>query len=183
MEQYRAAEVVWCQEEPKNMGAWRYVKPRFDTAMCELVPDDNEGHDLPNRELRYVGRTSAASPGLPLPQKCSLTMFSCITFFVREDLVAGQCTCFHYIVRAVGNILSGLASDLKAVSTDLSGHTALPSKPISTYSESLPTSYAFAFCTRAAHYQLMVECWECCLCLRAQCVQMRSNGIYGYPPG
>ena len=30
------AEVVWVQEEPKNMGAWLYVKPRLDTAMREL---------------------------------------------------------------------------------------------------------------------------------------------------
>ena len=34
--QYAHAEVVWCQEEPKNMGAWPYVKPRLDTAMREL---------------------------------------------------------------------------------------------------------------------------------------------------
>ncbi len=36
MAQYANAEVVWCQEEPKNMGAWPYVKPRLDTAMREL---------------------------------------------------------------------------------------------------------------------------------------------------
>lgn len=34
--QYSNAEVVWVQEEPKNMGAWLYVKPRLDTAMREL---------------------------------------------------------------------------------------------------------------------------------------------------
>lgn len=34
--QYSAAEVVWVQEEPKNMGAWLYVKPRLDTSMREL---------------------------------------------------------------------------------------------------------------------------------------------------
>ena len=26
------AEVVWVQEEPKNMGAWTYVQPRLGTA-------------------------------------------------------------------------------------------------------------------------------------------------------
>ncbi len=26
------AEVVWCQEEPMNMGAWTFVQPRFETA-------------------------------------------------------------------------------------------------------------------------------------------------------
>ena len=32
---FQNAELVWVQEEPKNMGAWTYVKPRFDTAMRE----------------------------------------------------------------------------------------------------------------------------------------------------
>ena len=27
------AEIVWCQEEPKNMGAWAYVRPRIETAL------------------------------------------------------------------------------------------------------------------------------------------------------
>lgn len=26
------AEVVWVQEEPKNMGAWTYMQPRLATA-------------------------------------------------------------------------------------------------------------------------------------------------------
>lgn len=27
------AEIVWCQEEPMNMGAWTYVQPRIETAL------------------------------------------------------------------------------------------------------------------------------------------------------
>ena len=27
---YRNAEVVWCQEEPANMGSWMFVSPRLD---------------------------------------------------------------------------------------------------------------------------------------------------------
>lgn len=30
-----AQDLVWCQEEPKNMGAWSYIKPRFDTTLRE----------------------------------------------------------------------------------------------------------------------------------------------------
>ncbi|MDQ6676662.1 MAG: multifunctional oxoglutarate decarboxylase/oxoglutarate dehydrogenase thiamine pyrophosphate-binding subunit/dihydrolipoyllysine-residue succinyltransferase subunit [Acidobacteriota bacterium] len=38
------AELVWCQEEPQNMGAWRFVR--------ELFP----------RPVRYVGRAENSSP-------------------------------------------------------------------------------------------------------------------------
>ncbi|KAK9810028.1 hypothetical protein WJX72_003602 [[Myrmecia] bisecta] len=56
--QYVHAEVLWCQEEPKNMGAWLYVKPRMDTAMRELFAVAG----MAPRRLRYVGRPAAASP-------------------------------------------------------------------------------------------------------------------------
>jgi 2-oxoglutarate dehydrogenase E1 component len=41
-------EIVWVQEEPRNMGAWTYVAPRLVDAL-----------DLP---LRYEGRPERASP-------------------------------------------------------------------------------------------------------------------------
>ena len=35
------AELVWVQEEPQNMGAWSYVKPRVDTILREKeLPQD-----------------------------------------------------------------------------------------------------------------------------------------------
>jgi len=46
--------VVWCQEEPKNMGPWSYVRPRFVTCAREGL-----NYDL---VMRYVGRRSSASP-------------------------------------------------------------------------------------------------------------------------
>lgn len=47
-----AAQVVWVQEEPKNMGAWNFLMPRL-----------YEDIENPVR-LRYVGRPSAASPAV-----------------------------------------------------------------------------------------------------------------------
>merc|ERR1739845_74862 len=47
-------EYVWVQEEPKNMGPWFYVKPRFVTTAREGVDADVV--------MRYVGRRAAASP-------------------------------------------------------------------------------------------------------------------------
>jgi 2-oxoglutarate dehydrogenase E1 component len=46
----RVDEVVWAQEEPRNMGAWSFVEPR----LRELLPD--------NCVLSYQGRDEAASP-------------------------------------------------------------------------------------------------------------------------
>jgi 2-oxoglutarate dehydrogenase complex dehydrogenase (E1) component-like enzyme len=46
------AEVVWAQEEPRNMGAWRFVREAF---LDGLV-------DAGGRQPRYVGRKASASP-------------------------------------------------------------------------------------------------------------------------
>jgi 2-oxoglutarate dehydrogenase E1 component len=43
-------EVVWVQEEPKNMGAWSYVSPRLRADVGTMLP------------LRYIGRPERASP-------------------------------------------------------------------------------------------------------------------------
>ena len=53
----RATELVWVQEEPLNMGAWRYLEAK----LRELV---NEGHGM---EIRYVGRPERASPAEGYP--------------------------------------------------------------------------------------------------------------------
>ena len=45
-----AAEVVWAQEEPKNMGAWSYVSPRLRMSTGNAMI------------VRYVGRPERASP-------------------------------------------------------------------------------------------------------------------------
>jgi 2-oxoglutarate dehydrogenase E1 component len=47
----RAGDVVWVQEEPRNMGAWRYMRER----MFPLL-------DPSGRRLQYAGRPESASP-------------------------------------------------------------------------------------------------------------------------
>jgi 2-oxoglutarate dehydrogenase E1 component len=49
------AEVVWAQEEPQNMGAWRSIRHRLEEALPAGVP------------LRYVGRAWRASPSEGYP--------------------------------------------------------------------------------------------------------------------
>lgn len=46
------AELVWAQEEPRNMGAWRFVR--------ESVLD--EAIDVGGRSLGYAGRAPSAAP-------------------------------------------------------------------------------------------------------------------------
>lgn len=46
-----AKEVVWCQEEPENQGAWYTSRHHFET--CLVMRD---------QKLRYAGRLAAASP-------------------------------------------------------------------------------------------------------------------------
>ncbi len=43
-------EIIWAQEEPKNMGGWTFVEPRIEA----IRPEDTS--------LEYVGREASASP-------------------------------------------------------------------------------------------------------------------------
>jgi len=54
LKKYPNAEVIWCQEEPANMGAWMFVDRRLRYALEELHQRRGEPH--------YVGRKAAASP-------------------------------------------------------------------------------------------------------------------------
>ena len=44
----QAADFVWCQEEPQNMGAWSYIGRRLQETV--------------GQEVRYAGRSPASSP-------------------------------------------------------------------------------------------------------------------------
>ena len=48
-------EVVWAQEEPQNMGAWRAIRHRLEEALPESTP------------LGYAGRPWRASPSEGYP--------------------------------------------------------------------------------------------------------------------
>lgn len=53
LSRFKNAEVVWCQEEPKNMGAWAFVQPYVDWVL------DQTGRT--NQRPRYIGRAASAS--------------------------------------------------------------------------------------------------------------------------
>jgi 2-oxoglutarate dehydrogenase E1 component len=45
-----AKELVWCQEEPKNMGGWTFMEPRLENLLSRC------------QRPRYIGRAGSASP-------------------------------------------------------------------------------------------------------------------------
>ena len=54
LSRFKKAEIVWCQEEPENMGAWTFVDRRLEAVLTEI--------DADHKRPRYVGRPEAASP-------------------------------------------------------------------------------------------------------------------------
>ena len=48
------AEVIWCQEEPKNMGGWTFVR--------DFIEDAMQAASMRQSRLKYAGRHAAASP-------------------------------------------------------------------------------------------------------------------------
>ena len=58
LQPYRNAEIVWCQEEPRNMGAWNFVDRRIEQVLAGL--------DIGAKRPRFAGRAEAASPATGL---------------------------------------------------------------------------------------------------------------------
>ena len=53
-----AKEIVWVQEEPRNMGAWMYFQGMWSGALADF------GARFPKLRLTYVGRNICASPAV-----------------------------------------------------------------------------------------------------------------------
>lgn len=56
LSRFKQAEMVWCQEEPKNMGAWSFIDPYLEWVLDHI--------DAEKRRVRYTGRPAAASPAV-----------------------------------------------------------------------------------------------------------------------
>ena len=66
---FKNAEMVWCQEEPKNMGAWAFIDPYLEWVLAHI--------DAKHQRVRYTGRPAAASTatGLMSTHKAQLAAF------------------------------------------------------------------------------------------------------------
>src|SRR5476651_900186 len=58
---FKGAELVWCQEEPRNMGAWHFMEPYLEWVLNQI--------NAPNKRPRYAGRAAAAATATGLMSK------------------------------------------------------------------------------------------------------------------
>ena len=58
---FKRAEFVWCQEEPRNMGAWHFIEPYIEWVLTQI----GATHKRP----RYAGRAASAATATGLMSK------------------------------------------------------------------------------------------------------------------
>jgi 2-oxoglutarate dehydrogenase E1 component len=58
---FKGAELVWCQEEPRNMGPWHFIEPYLEWVLNQI--------NAPNRRPRYAGRAASAATATGLMSK------------------------------------------------------------------------------------------------------------------
>ena len=61
LSRFQNAEFVWCQEEPRNQGAWSFIEPEIETLLTKV----GAKHSRP----RYAGRAASASPATGLASR------------------------------------------------------------------------------------------------------------------
>jgi 2-oxoglutarate dehydrogenase E1 component len=58
LNRFKNAQLIWCQEEPKNQGAWSFIEPNLEIILSELK--------IKAKRARFVGRPPSASPATGL---------------------------------------------------------------------------------------------------------------------
>ena len=61
LSRFKTAEVIWCQEEPKNQGAWSFIEPELETVLTKIGAKQTRA--------RYAGRVANASPATGLASR------------------------------------------------------------------------------------------------------------------
>jgi len=58
LERFKGADMVWCQEEPRNQGAWAHIEPALEAVLTQI--------GAARTRARYAGRAAQASPATGL---------------------------------------------------------------------------------------------------------------------
>ncbi|MBL0849252.1 MAG: 2-oxoglutarate dehydrogenase E1 component [Candidatus Liberibacter ctenarytainae] len=71
------ADMIWCQEEPKNMGAWAFVEPHLEKVLYAIGASCSR--------FRYVGRPESASTATGTMSQHLLQLSSLIDGALNKD--------------------------------------------------------------------------------------------------
>ncbi|MBL9059341.1 MAG: 2-oxoglutarate dehydrogenase E1 component, partial [Mangrovicoccus sp.] len=58
LDRFKNADFVWCQEEPKNQGAWTFIEPNIEWVLRRIKAQ--------KKRPKYAGRAASASPATGL---------------------------------------------------------------------------------------------------------------------
>ncbi|PWR01367.1 2-oxoglutarate dehydrogenase E1 component [Meridianimarinicoccus roseus] len=58
LDRFKNADFLWCQEEPKNQGAWTFIEPNVEWVLRRIKAK--------NKRPKYAGRAASASPATGL---------------------------------------------------------------------------------------------------------------------
>ncbi len=61
LSRFKQAEMVWCQEEPRNMGAWHFLEPYLEWVLNQV--------GATHRRARYAGRPASAATAVGVMSK------------------------------------------------------------------------------------------------------------------
>ena len=61
LSRFKKADILWCQEEPKNMGSWSFVEPYLEWVLGQVAGK--------SKRARYVGRPASAATATGLMSK------------------------------------------------------------------------------------------------------------------
>ena len=61
LERFKNADVIWCQEEPKNQGGWSFVEPNLEWVLGRI--------GAKSKRAAYAGRAASASPATGLASR------------------------------------------------------------------------------------------------------------------
>jgi 2-oxoglutarate dehydrogenase E1 component len=62
LSRFKQAEMVWCQEEPKNMGAWSFIEPNLESTLGQIP-----GAQV--KRAAYAGRSASAATATGLASR------------------------------------------------------------------------------------------------------------------
>ena len=71
-------EIIWCQEEPKNMGAWDFIRSRIENVLKKIGSRQ--------KFLPFIGRRAAASPATGVFERHLANQKNILRLSVEADI-------------------------------------------------------------------------------------------------